>query len=272
MKITEEYLNKLNESGAAYLIVTTVMKLIFLIIHRIVLKVKTKKREYELENKLYSVTQKKYNVFSFKDDVPNAFVFEWFKSNIYLTSGLLKMMNERELIAIMIHETSHIINHDLVKRNSIEFGGSTFLIMIFGSLERLAIKSRNPNIGLGVMQLTFIAAIVLTIFMMSWTVKHYRKQETAADVSVVKYGYSKDLISAFKKFDVYKKKELKDFAKKNPNIDVKRLDDEFKRLDEHPEHKDRIKKLLEEEKLYAAMAKGNLVEVKNIIKSYLIAA
>jgi hypothetical protein len=43
MKITEEYLNKLNESGAAYLIVTTVMKLIFLIIHRIVLKVKTKK-------------------------------------------------------------------------------------------------------------------------------------------------------------------------------------------------------------------------------------
>lgn len=47
---------------------------------------------------------------------------------------------------------------------------------------------------------------------------------------------------------------------------------EFKRLDEHPEHKDRIKKLLEEEKLYAAMAKGNLVEVKNIIKSYLIAA
>jgi len=272
MKITEEYLNKLNESGAAMIAGLTILKLIFAVLIRLVFKSQTKKREHELENKLYMVTKKRYNVFSLKDDAPQAYVIEWFKNNIYITTGLMKIMNEREIMAIMIHETSHVINRDVVKKVSVEFGGSVFLTALFASLESLAFKSKNPVIAIGSLSVSFLAASILMTLMMTQSTKWYKRQETAADVSVVKYGYAKDLISALNKIEKYKKKQYKDFAKKNPDVDLEKLDKGLKQLEDHPEHKDRVKRLLEEEKLYVAMVNGNLVEVKNIIKSYLIVA
>lgn len=272
IKITEEYLNKLNESGAAMIAGLTILKLIFAVLIRLVFKSQTKKREHELENKLYMVTKKRYNVFSLKDDAPQAYVIEWFKNNIYITTGLMKIMNEREIMAIMIHETSHVINRDVVKKVSVEFGGSVFLTALFASLESLAFKSKNPVIAIGSLSVSFLAASILMTLMMTQSTKWYKRQETAADVSVVKYGYAKDLISALNKIEKYKKKQYKDFAKKNPDVDLEKLDKGLKQLEDHPEHKDRVKRLLEEEKLYVAMVNGNLVEVKNIIKSYLIVA
>ena len=61
-------------------------------------------------------------------------------------------------------------------------------------------------------------------------------------------------------------KQLKELSAKNPEIE--KLDELLKNLDNHPEVKERIERLLEEEKLYIAMVQGNVKKIKELFRIY----
>src|SRR3989344_2713288 len=43
---------------------------------------------------------------------PRAFCLGIFYPNIYISTGLLKLMNEKEIESIILHEKSHLLSHD----------------------------------------------------------------------------------------------------------------------------------------------------------------
>jgi Zn-dependent protease with chaperone function len=269
VKTIDRYLSKLNESGAIFLVVMLFQKLFFLLCMKISLYYRSKKREVDLENKLYEVTGKRYNIFSLNDSAAHAFVFTYYKQNIYITKGLIKLLNERELIAVLLHEATHLINYDVLKRDISGYGGSLFLVTIFGAIENIIggkVKSRSVPLAISMFVISFIMACLLLIFMSSRNIKIEKQQETVADISTVKYGYGKDLITALNKINKVNTKQLKELSAKNPEIE--KLDELLKNLDNHPEVKERIERLLEEEKLYIAMVQGNVKKIKELFRIY----
>jgi Zn-dependent protease with chaperone function len=258
--VIENYLKKLNEYGSIVFSSALLVRFIMEILFRIAIKVNTRKIETDLSKKVSEITGKKYTVISIKDESPNAFVFTVFKQNIYVTTGLIKLLpNERELISILLHEAGHMINHDVIQGRLSQDGSLWFFNAIFIALDIKILKLRVPEALFGSM----IMAVIIIGFLSHWWWKIGRKQETRADVYTVQYGYGKDLINALKKFEKYIEKELKRLEKDDPEI--RQRYEEAKQYDVHPEIKDRIKKLLEEIDLWKAIFSKNLGKIKQIV-------
>lgn len=192
-------------------------------------------RNKKLESILNPLLNQEWKIYNWKMKFPNACVMSN-RKEIFITNTLTKMLTERETIAICIHETSHVNNKDINKRvviNSIT-GGIGVPSMVF------------PPLSL----LVFFVGTFITIWI-------GRKQETKADLTTVKYGYGKDLISSFKKLHNWMDKNQKQskFSKKLTEM-----------VDVHPPIKDRIEDLLQEiDKLKSLKS---FKQVKTFVKSY----
>jgi Zn-dependent protease with chaperone function len=228
----------------------------------------TSKRNRQLESKLKNITGKKYLVRILDAEQPNGFCFGGIGSSIFLTTELIKIMNEREVIAVCLHEIGHITNFDTVKSLGVfatSAGGAGFVgFTIFKNIE----KQQN-KISYGSMILRFFgAAILIYLIMKTPGLLLGKIHEYRADRYSVQYGYGKDLITALNKLEKWIK-EYKFKIYGTPTKFDKAMDKLSHFLDVHPETKDRVQQLFSDNELYEQIHKKNISGIKNIIHKYI---
>ena len=147
-------------------------------------------------------------VYIINDPAPNAFATGRDPKHaiVAATTGLLDIMNNKELTAVMAHELSHVKNYD-IRVSMITFGLVCVVGLIADLGTRMIFLTRarddedNSPIGLIVMLLVSILAPVaasLAQFAVS------REREYLADASAVQLTrYPEGMISALKKLDTH---------------------------------------------------------------------
>ena len=147
-------------------------------------------------------------VYIINDPAPNAFATGRDPKHaiVAATTGLLDIMDNKELTAVMAHELSHVKNYD-IRVSMITFGLVCVVGLIADLGTRMIFLTRarddedNSPIGLIVMLLVSILAPVaasLAQFAVS------REREYLADASAVQLTrYPEGMISALKKLDIH---------------------------------------------------------------------
>lgn len=147
-------------------------------------------------------------VYIINDPAPNAFATGRDPKHaiVAATTGLLDIMDNKELTAVMAHELSHVKNYD-IRVSMITFGLVCVVGLIADLSTRMIFLTRarddedNSPIGLIVMLLVSILAPVaasLAQFAVS------REREYLADASAVQLTrYPEGMISALKKLDTH---------------------------------------------------------------------
>jgi len=232
----------------------TALVLSFAIVQALISK---SKREKELEQKLEKIVKKKYKIYKVEEQYPNAFCT--LVPVIFITDSLKEILNERELMAVVLHEVSHIDNKDIIKNLAATNG---FVALLLGILSWKAYSSSTPVFLILTFMLFFVCNVLgLTDIIFAKTYGRY--QEKRSDSYATKHGYGKDLISALTKIEHWSDKvEQKRPCGKLCNI-FKKVGDY---IDEHPKLKERIENILKSEKDILVLI-SNISYVKKI--SYL---
>lgn len=143
-------------------------------------------------------------VYIIDDPAPNAFATgrDPQHASVAATSGLIDIMNDKELTAVMAHEMSHVKNYD-IRVSMIVFG----LVCVIGLISDLAFRMmfygdrRRENEGSPVGYVLIIAvAILAPIFASIAQMAVSRQREFLADASAVNITrYPEGMIDALKK-------------------------------------------------------------------------
>lgn len=147
-------------------------------------------------------------VYIINDPAPNAFATGRDPKHaiVAATTGLLDIMDNKELTAVMAHELSHVKNYD-IRVSMITFG----LVCIVGFIADLGVRMMlltndhdsddNSPVGLIVMVLvSILAPIAASLAQMAVS----REREYLADASAVHLTrYPEGMISALKKLDTH---------------------------------------------------------------------
>lgn len=199
------------------------------------------KRGFEYEKKLNAILgDDDWRIFKFDlpdkefkkknpdmpSDIPNAMVVTN-THDIFVTNGLIKILNEREVLAVLIHEAEHVKNNDTGTR-------ATY-------------TSINIGISVGSAFILPFLPLILYIMISLGFVFIGRHQETRSDLATVQYGYGRDLASALQKMEKWWTKNVK----QSPAASW---------LDEHPPVKTRVETLITNAKALEALARTKAIE------------
>ena len=145
-------------------------------------------------------------VYIIEDSAPNAFATGRDPQHacVAATTGLLEIMDDKELRAVMGHEMSHVKNYD-IRVSIIAFG----LISIVGLISDIGLRmlfwsdrdeENNSPIGVIFALVTLILApIVATLIQLSVS----RQREFLADASSAEMTSPDDMISALRKLETH---------------------------------------------------------------------
>lgn len=143
-------------------------------------------------------------VYIINDNAPNAFATgrDPKHSSVAATTGLINIMDDKELTAVMAHEMSHVKNYD-IRVSMIVFG----LVCVVGLISDLGFRMmfygdrQRNNEGSPVAYVLLIAvAILAPIFASIAQMAVSRQREFLADASAVNITrYPEGMISALKK-------------------------------------------------------------------------
>lgn len=147
-------------------------------------------------------------VYIIDDDAPNAFATGRDPQHavVAATTGLLNIMDNKELTAVMAHEMSHVKNYD-IRVSALTFG----LVCVVGYIADLGLRmmfytSRhddddNSPIGLiAIVLVSILAPIAASVAQMAVS----REREYLADASAAHITrYPEGMISALKKLDTH---------------------------------------------------------------------
>ena len=255
--VIKSYLKKLNEAydGSEIILQTTIQLFIWLFMY-VLIMVSISKTDKSLSEKINKITGKYYNIRIIDSDVPSAFCFGGFTNPIFITKGLMKLMNERELISICLHEVSHITTYDSLQSFVVQYSSISIGQEIALGFVNFLSKNKNTNIisvAILVGLLTILISTIPTLLLGKY-------HDLKSDKYVIQYGYGKDLISALQKIEKWvlenkvKDSKIKMFFHKIQHY-----------YDVHPTVKTRVDKLLKNIELYEAMIKNNKSKIKNII-------
>ena len=144
-------------------------------------------------------------VYIINDSAPNAFATgrNPEHASVAATTGLLDVMDDRELRAVMGHEMSHVKNYD-IRISMITFG----LVCVIGFLSDIGVRifaiaddrdnDRSPVGLIAIVITSILAPIAAAMAQMAVS----RQREYLADISSVKLTrYPEGMISALKKLD-----------------------------------------------------------------------
>ena len=153
---------------------------------------------------------------SSKSNEANAFISGFFKRYLFISSTLIETLDDRELMAIVLHEIGHVKNHHLKKILISKLALLSVLSLIIYYISIFRVFNVWVLFGL------FFAFILV----MGRNLKGMKKYEDQADLYVNKSGYGTELISALKKVsfednDVINK--LDEFLSSHPDVS-KRID------------------------------------------------
>ncbi|MGF7228665.1 MAG: M48 family metalloprotease [Candidatus Saccharibacteria bacterium] len=188
-------------------------------------------------------------IYIIDDPSPNAFATGRDPNNasVCVTTGLLQMMNDSELEAVMAHELGHVKNYD-IRVMMIVFGLVSAISLIADIILRLVWwgddEERNPVF----LVLGIVAAIIapLVAFMVQMAVSR-RREYLADSTSALTTRYPEGLISALQKIGQYGRPMRKQntatahlfFANPLKSNGITKL------FSTHPPIEDRIKRLQE---------------------------
>ena len=189
-------------------------------------------------------------VYIINDPAPNAFATGRDPKHaiVAATTGLLDIMDNKELTAVMAHELSHVKNYD-IRVSMITFGLVCVVGLIADLGTRMIFLTRarddedNSPIGLIVMLLVSILAPVaasLAQFAVS------REREYLADASAVQLTrYPEGMISALKKLDTH----ARPMKRQNPATEALYINNPLRKsavntlFSTHPPIEERIERL-----------------------------
>lgn len=230
------------------------------------LHVKTE-RSKNLEVKLLEVTKENYKVHIVNTKIINALCFGGLTGkNIFVTTPVLGILNEREVIAVCLHEAGHIKSFDVLQR-LIAIATTNFFLKMF--LEKLYYKllfdkifhSTKISGKTKIMLLTklpiFLAFIVIIAgFKVGGLYNKIREYE--ADNYAAKFGYGKDIASALKKLSSEISK-----AKYSAPLKIFMKIVEFSAS--HPKTKDRIERVLKNSEFYDSIINSDEKKLKDVV-------
>ena len=143
-------------------------------------------------------------VYIINDPAPNAFATgrDPKHSIVAATTGLLDIMNDKELTAVMAHEMSHVKNYD-IRVSMIVFG----LVCVIGLISDIAFRMmfygnrRRDNEGSPMGYLLIVVAVILSPILAALAqMAVSREREYLADASAVNITrYPEGMIDALKK-------------------------------------------------------------------------
>jgi len=176
---------------------------------------------------------------------PNAFAL--FNHTIYMTAGLYKAINQRERIAVMIHEVSHVINKDVIKQILLS---STLGSILFGGVLSVVVGPMAILAPYAAMYCMLIGGVLKNRMIA-------RKHELTADSLAAKFGYGKDLAKALTLMDARLRKSLG--SGKLADIILKLLHI----LDAHPPLKERLENITKTKQIYKLFSPSyNMAKIK----------
>jgi Zn-dependent protease with chaperone function len=222
------------------------------------------KRNIHIETILKKITGRKYYVRILKGvKEPNAFCFGGLGSSIFVTEGLIKIMTEREVIAVCLHESGHITNYDTITSGIISLASLGFSHILLTSCFKVLTKSTGgpAKIICGIILVMIIVLIAKETPVLLLGKLH----EYNADKNSSKYGYGKDLISALEKLEKWVKEyKFKIYGEPTKFEKLITKIDQF--LDVHPTTKHRIKQLLKNEEFYKNIYNKDIYKIKKLCK------
>lgn len=134
-------------------------------------------------------TSNEWVVHKFPDMKPNAFAING--KHVFITTGLIKLLDEREQYGVLLHEAFH--NKDLHMWKRIATKSALVYLIIFVSIT----STITIFPGLGIL----VAFILRKSFKIAYARMVGRRQEIKADEFAVKYGFGNELISALNKIE-----------------------------------------------------------------------
>jgi len=141
-------------------------------------------------------------VYIIPDRVPNAFATGRNHSNaaVAVTEGLLEILNDNEVEAVLAHEMSHVKHYDiLVGTIAATIAGAIAMLASFGSMFSSGSGGNRPNM-IVMLALIFLAPMAASIVQMAVS----RNREFMADEGAAKLtGHPEWLQSALEKLDSY---------------------------------------------------------------------
>ena len=266
METIENYLDKIQEdeeqlqeldpitAGAIALTAGTLMVLWNLIRLLIGLKLfkKSLKINKPLTKKLNGILgTNKWVVQIVPDPSPNAFAAGGL--HVFITTGLVKILEEREVLAVLLHEVYHNEKKHLAKRVGYDY--SLYYLLTF----IIALLTPGPQLF---MLAVFAFHISLSILRIPYSIIVGRKHEYGADENTIKYGYGDDLVSGFQKMEIWVAKAMK---KQKCGSVCKLVNAVSRAIDEHPDMQKRIENILRKKETAAAAEKGNMGTIRKVV-------
>ena len=192
--------------------------------------IKSAKESKKHSEKLSKIVNKDVKCYVIKDKVPNA--FNAGGSNCYITKPLLKMLNEKETIAVLLHEYGHYQKLHIFKSLGVHISSSILIVTVFNMVSIILIGT--PFGLLAVLSMLFGKKVA------SWYAK---TKEFEADEVAVKHGYGKAFMSGLKKLEKWTRSDVcKKLNKKECDLYFVELQSNSST---HPPFKDRYEKILE---------------------------
>lgn len=216
-------------------------------------KVPEQKRLYNIvENLSIQLNLPMPEVYIIEDPAPNAFAAgrDPKHSIVCATSGIIELMNDSELEAVMAHEMGHVQNYD-IRVSTIAFGLASAVALISDLGLRLTFFSDDDDREIQpiVYVVSFIAIILAPVIALVIQMAISRQREYLADATSAKNTSNPDaMISALKKLEGHEKPMEKQSSATSHMFFLNPLKPGFfsEMLSTHPPLEDRIKRLEEE--------------------------
>jgi protease htpX homolog len=216
-------------------------------------KVPEQKRLYNIvENLSIQLNLPMPEVYIIEDPAPNAFAAgrDPKHSIVCATSGIIELMNDSELEAVMAHEMGHVQNYD-IRVSTIAFGLASAVALISDLGLRLTFFSDDDDREMQpiVYVVSFIAIILAPVIALMIQMAISRQREYLADATSAKNTSNPDaMISALKKLEGHERPMEKQSSATSHMFFLNPLKPGFfsKILSTHPPLEDRIKRLEEE--------------------------
>lgn len=209
----------------------------------------------ELQNILKPLGVKKdFVVHVVQSKAPNAFTPGG--KHVYVTTGLIKLLNRREVMAVLLHEVFHAIDKHVWKRMAAEFP-MYYITVPIAMLAATAAGPLAPIVGMIVFMIT------LSVLRIPIKVMVGRGQEMRADNYAVKAGYGNEMVGALSKLErMLRKMEAGRSCGKICKV-INRIEE---KMDEHPPLRKRIEKAMKDTELMKAVAKGKVTAITYKLK------
>jgi Zn-dependent protease with chaperone function len=219
--------------------------------------VRKTKEDKKLSKKLNSILKdgKNWKVMIVPDKLPNAFAMH--KPYVFLSTGLIQMMNEREIEATMVHEAGHVSNKDIWRDIIVQH---SLIAILFTAAAVLG------NAALGALLFIWFSFSGPEMILQSVLMRTMgRAEENKADSNAAKYGYAEDLANALKKLEIIHKRHMQKHCTTFICKTRTKIEEMFS---EHPPLKQRVENIMKAKETWAKKNKS-FVQYRNFFQKKL---